>query len=408
MTSYWRRLRLGFTLVELLVVIAIIGVLISLLLPAVQKVREAANRTQCANNLKQMGLAVHNFHDTYGVFPTQGGWWFTGPSYDPSGVPYGYKYQTAGWAFQILPFIEQDNLYKQPNIFPVGATPANAAYPAGNVGFFNTTNIQRWTGDKNTVYQPGPNGGYFTIVDPNVIPGKVSIGPVQATPVKIYYCPSRRSADLYTWARLGLNDYVAINPGKVPMHRDSQGRIDEDTFGLIWGWSQTEPGGDYGQNHSVFSMGNRWQGEVTRHTFASVKDGTSNTMMVAEKFVFVNEYQGGNGCDDTGPFEGVDGDVVRTCASLQTSILPIDGNNIGPVPLANPHQDVNVSSVPQLMGDTWNTSMQLGAAHPAGINAVFADGSVHNIKYGIDPDTFNALGNIDDGTILHSDPDNIN
>ncbi len=51
--------------------------------------------------------------------------------------------------------------------------------------------------------------------------------------------------------------------------------------------------------------------------------------------------------------------------------------------------------------------MQFGSAHPAGINAVFADGSVHNIKYGIDPDTFNALGNIDDGTTLHSDPDNI-
>src|SRR6266446_9666066 len=113
--------RIGFTLIELLVVIAIIGVLIALLLPAVQKVREAANRTQCANNLKQIGLAVHNFHDTYGTFPNTGGWWQTGITYDQSGTPIGIKYQQAGWLYQIMPFIEQDNLYKLPDLLPVGA-----------------------------------------------------------------------------------------------------------------------------------------------------------------------------------------------------------------------------------------------------------------------------------------------
>lgn len=97
----------GFTLIELLVVIAIIGILIALLLPAVQQAREAARRTSCKNNLKQVGIALHNYHDVHGVFPP--GW---------VGVEDGLHAahdgdNGAGWALQILPFIDQKNLWDQ-------------------------------------------------------------------------------------------------------------------------------------------------------------------------------------------------------------------------------------------------------------------------------------------------------
>jgi prepilin-type N-terminal cleavage/methylation domain-containing protein len=143
MTNNRRR---GFTLIELLVVIAIIGILIALLLPAVQKVREAANRTKCANSMKQMGLAMHNYHDVNGSLP---------PGLDPNqpantGGPTNYYFYWS-WMARLLPYIEQDNLWRQAD------------------NYARTVHSNPWDGS---------------------LPGQPQGNPALRTPLTVWQCPS--------------------------------------------------------------------------------------------------------------------------------------------------------------------------------------------------------------------------
>src|SRR4051794_6816753 len=112
--------RSGFTLIELLVVIAIIAILMGLILPAVQKVREAAARLKCKNNLKQIGLAMHNYHAALGGFPPG----FASQAAAQDGPSLGPGW---GWAALLLPYIEQENLFRQIDLTRDIAHPANAA-----------------------------------------------------------------------------------------------------------------------------------------------------------------------------------------------------------------------------------------------------------------------------------------
>ena len=173
MSARTTRRRTGFTLIELLVVIAIIAILIALLLPAVQQAREAARRTQCKNHLKQMGVALHNFHDVYLRFPTGGTvpWDWN----NPQGIETpGFGDQGPGWAFQILPFVEQDSLKK-------GAV----------------------------------HGQYAT-----------TLAPIEQRAITLYFCPSRRGGEKQ--GGRALMDYASSTPADAP------NSWDQFWYGQVW------------------------------------------------------------------------------------------------------------------------------------------------------------------------------
>jgi prepilin-type N-terminal cleavage/methylation domain-containing protein/prepilin-type processing-associated H-X9-DG protein len=355
MRARWLRATLGFTLIELLVVIAIIAVLIGLLLPAVQKIREAANRMSCGNNLKQIGLAVMNFHDVQGRFPTGGGDWKQGISYTTQDgtTPQGTHLQTAGWLYQILPYIEQGNAY--------------------NVSDMTAAN-------KENFKSPFPE----TIWCVNVS-DSLPVGPARRNPIKTYYCPSRRASRLYynstsKSALTSLTDYCATVPGRVPLRAQE---LPDQTF---WG--------DNGRFNGVIYpiLVGRLQDNNARYRnvpckIADVTDGTSNTMLSGDKWVPTNEYAGSHWADDTGPMAGWDPDIARSTVS-------------NPTFCKNPTRDIPLpSSDPK-----WtNCGYVFGGAHPSGINAVFVDGSVHHIKYGVDANVFNMLGHKSDGGVFQLD-----
>src|SRR5438270_2774826 len=157
--------RAGFTLVELLVVIAIIGILIGLLLPAVQKIRDAAGRIKCANNLRQIGLGLHNYNDTMGQFPPG----VSNPAQRPWLASQNYGFHAYwSWLAELMPFVEQDNLWNQCDAWAKTNpfTPPNYTAPY-NPPFYLPYGdyVTCWSGTGT----PNPGGG---------------------TPINLYLCPA--------------------------------------------------------------------------------------------------------------------------------------------------------------------------------------------------------------------------
>lgn len=341
--------RMAFTLVELLVVIAIIGILIGMLLPAVQQVREAARRTECLNNMRQTALAAINFESANMNFPTQGlinGPFFRGGLDRPTqGI------ENFSWIYQILPFMEQQNL-------------ANMRAPASALGVDAAGN--------SLVGEPVPNLScpsrgerFFTTTA--LEPGRHFIADYGS------YWSSNNDAVLF--------DGTAQSPTTSNMTAEQAGNDWQSTRwrGLI------VPGGEF-----VSGGGSGSASQVRKHSsvgYGAVTDGSSNTIMFAEKGAWSSNYspvQNSRYANNNNFFSNLEnrGIVGPYHANARAAF-----GNGSP---AFPDSDRTLS---QLGG--------YGSAHPGTFNSALGDGSTHAISMTVDRLNFIHLGMRNDGMVVN-------
>jgi prepilin-type N-terminal cleavage/methylation domain-containing protein/prepilin-type processing-associated H-X9-DG protein len=315
----------AFTLIELLVVMAIVATLIGLLLPAVQKIRQSANRATCTSNLRQIGMAAKNYESTNGYLPTSGS---TNPlppvdrlSWSPRYTPWNFefgvwaktradaprrpqpgKYQQWSWTYQLLPFLDNEPLFNATDANGVGNSLAADAV-------------------------------------------------VRATPVKLFTCPGRRPPSLF-----------ATPQGPVFL-------------------------GDYAGNGGAITTT-----FVATLMSSQMRNGASNTVFAGEKAVSVKGVSGtffGRAYTGAGYEGGDPGDVdgVISWANGDTMAFAFAGR--GPIP----DQQASAATVQIGHGERFIgiTSFGFGSSHPNSINAVFCDGSVRPVSFGIKPAVFQAI-----------------
>jgi prepilin-type N-terminal cleavage/methylation domain-containing protein/prepilin-type processing-associated H-X9-DG protein len=354
--------RRGFTLVELLVVIAIIGVLVALLLPAVQQAREAARRMQCANNLKQYGIAIHTYHDTWNKIPgspniyqANGNW----------GLP------SPGFQGVILPQMEQQPLYDK--ILWNWNSPTTTSQIRG--------------------YAQSPGAGIWSPVA-----GTNGVQFAEEIQVPYAMCPSDATPSMgfdSNWQAAQTSYTGSLGSQSTPSQNGSCNIFWQNTATVFY--QEVLPGGnaDHGngtRQDQLSGVFNRW-GIKGNMNFGAVRDGTSNTIFIGEvigECAYImdggwwrTDCYGNSEASTSCPIN-----LFTTCAGT-------------PQEAANKGYPYNgITSMPDCVTNgknQWNLSWGFRSRHPQGCQFVFGDGSVHFISQSVNYATYQRLGGRRDG-----------